>query len=99
MPNIPMALLAMLTCSRIGAIHNVAFAGTPAKRLAERLDEAKPKLIFTASGGFEAVSCKHKTEEEPFTVVKYSPILEEAFGMTKAADKDVPRLIYQRPEG
>lgn len=53
MPNIPMALLAVLTCSRMGAIHNVAHAGMRAKQLAERLDEADPKLVFTCSGGFD----------------------------------------------
>jgi propionyl-CoA synthetase len=63
MPNIPMAVLAMLTCARIGAVHCVAYAGTPAKRLAERLDAAPPKLIFTASGGFEPVPCHERTED------------------------------------
>ena len=52
MPNIPMAILTMLTCARMGAVHNVAYAGMPAKELAERLDDSDPKLIFTCSGGF-----------------------------------------------
>lgn len=98
MPNIPMSVLAMLTCSKMGAVHYVAYAGMPAKELAKRLDECEPKLVFTCSGGFETLTSDKRTEENPYKIVKYAPILEEAFGMVTKASKDVPRLCYQRME-
>ena len=53
MPNIPIAIMFMLCCARIGAVHNVVYGGISAKELATRLDECDPKLVFTSSAGFE----------------------------------------------
>ena len=53
MPMVPEAVVAMLACARIGAVHSVVFGGFAAKELATRIDDAKPKLIFSASCGIE----------------------------------------------
>src|SRR6185312_5973824 len=53
MPMVPEAVVAMLACARIGAVHSVVFGGFAAKELATRIDDAKPKLIFSASCGLE----------------------------------------------
>ena len=51
MPLVPEAVVAMLACARIGAVHSVVFGGFAAKELATRIDDARPKLIFSASCG------------------------------------------------
>ena len=53
MPMVPEAVFAMLACARIGAVHSVVFGGFAAKELATRIEDAKPKLIFSASCGLE----------------------------------------------
>src|ERR1700676_3533536 len=53
MPMVPEAVVAMLACARIGAVHSVVFGGCPGKELATRIEDAKPKLIFSASCGLE----------------------------------------------
>ena len=53
MPMIPEALIAMYACARIGAVHSVVFGGFAAKELAVRIDDAKPKVIVSASCGIE----------------------------------------------
>ena len=53
MPMVPEAVFAMLACARIGAIHSVVFGGFAAKELATRIDDAKPKVILSASCGIE----------------------------------------------
>src|SRR3984957_14613103 len=53
MPMVPEAMVAMLACARIGAVHSVVFGGFAAKELATRIEDAKPKLIFSASCGLE----------------------------------------------
>ena len=67
MPMIPEAIVTMLACSRIGAIHSVVFGGFAAKELASRIADCRPKLIVTASVGVE-----------PTRIVPYKPLLEEA---------------------
>jgi propionyl-CoA synthetase len=57
--------MAMLACARIGAIHSVVFGGFAAKELATRIDDAKPKVIVSASCGIE-----------PSRVVAYKPLLD-----------------------
>ena len=85
MPMVPEAVFAMLACARIGAIHSVVFGGFAAKELATRIDDAKPKLILSASCGIEAAR-----------VVPYKPLLDEAI---KLAQHKVPAcLILQRPQ-
>ena len=67
MPMVPEAVIAMLACARIGAVHSVVFGGFAAKELATRIDDAKPKLILSASCGIE-----------PGRIVEYKPLLDEA---------------------
>jgi len=68
---IPEAVIAMLACARIGAIHSVVFGGFAAKELASRISDAKPKLIISASCGVEP----HKT-------INYKVILDEAIELS-----------------
>src|SRR6185369_1934396 len=73
MPMVPEAVMAMLACARIGAVHSVVFGGFAPKELATRIDDAKPKLIFSASCSIE-----------PGRVVQYKPLLDEAIGLSSA---------------
>jgi propionyl-CoA synthetase len=85
MPMVPEAVMAMLACARIGAVHSVVFGGFAAKELATRIDDAKPKLILSASCGLE-----------PGRVVAYKPLLDEAI---KLASHTPPAcMILQRPQ-
>jgi len=85
MPMVPEAVIAMLACARIGAIHSVVFGGFAAKELATRIDDAKPKLIFSASCGIE-----------PGRTVQYKPLLDEAIKL--ASFKPETCIILQRPQ-
>jgi propionyl-CoA synthetase len=85
MPMVPEALFAMLACARIGAIHSVVFGGFAAKELATRLDDAKPKLVLTASCGLE-----------PGRTVPYKPLLDQAIELAQAKPGAV--MILQRPQ-
>ena len=85
MPMIPQAAFAMLACARIGAIHSVVFGGFAPKELATRIDDAKPKLILSASCGIE-----------PSRTIAYKPLLDEAIDI--AAHKPETCIIYQREE-
>ena len=85
MPMIPEAVIGMLACARIGAVHSVVFGGFAAKELATRLNDAKPKLILTASCGIE-----------PGRVVKYKPLLDEAIDLAEAKPSSV--VLLQRPQ-
>ena len=85
MPLVPEAVMAMLACARIGAVHSVVFGGFAAKELATRIDDAKPKLIFSASCGVE-----------PGRIVQYKPLLDEA--ITLAGAKPSACIILQRPQ-
>ena len=83
---VPETLVAMLACARIGAIHSVVFGGFAANELATRIDDAKPKVIVSASCGIE-----------PGRVVAYKPLLDEAIEM--ASHKPDKCVILQRPGG
>jgi propionyl-CoA synthetase len=85
MPMVPEALVAMLACARIGAIHSVVFGGFAPKELATRIDDAKPRLILTASCGIE-----------PGRIVAYKPLLDEAIRM--ASSKPEAVILLQRPQ-
>ncbi|MEL6288691.1 MAG: propionyl-CoA synthetase [Pseudomonadota bacterium] len=85
MPMVPEAVFAMLACARIGAIHSVVFGGFAAKELATRIDDAKPKMILSASCGIE-----------PTRVVAYKPLLDGAIDL--AEDKPDACLILQRSQ-
>ncbi len=84
MPMIPEAAISMLACARIGAIHSVVFGGFAAKELATRIDDAKPKLIVSASCGIEVQR-----------IIKYKPLLDQAIEFSTA--KPEKCIIYQRP--
>ncbi len=85
MPMVPEAVIGMLACARIGAIHSVVFGGFAARELATRIDDAKPKVILSASCGLE-----------PGRIVAYKPLLDEAIAL--AAHKPDACLILQRPQ-
>ena len=85
MPMVPEAVFAMLACARIGAVHSVVFGGFAAAELAKRIDDARPKLILSASCGIE-----------PGRVVAYKPLLDEAVELSALAPERC--LILQRPE-
>jgi propionyl-CoA synthetase len=85
MPMVPEAIIAMLACARIGAVHSVVFGGFAAKELATRIDDARPRLILSASCGLE-----------PGRVVAYKPLLDEAIRI--ATHKPEACVILQRPQ-
>ena len=85
MPMVPEAVFAMLACARIGAIHSVVFGGFAAKELATRIDDAKPKVILSASCGIEGAR-----------VIPYKPLLDEAISLAK--HKPPTCMILQRPQ-
>ena len=84
MPMIPEAVIAMLACARIGAVHSVVFGGFAPKELALRIDDAKPKVIVSASCGIEVAR-----------IIAYKPLLDEAIDM--AESKPDRCIIKQRP--
>ena len=83
MPMIPEAVIAMLACGRIGAIHSVVFGGFAANELASRIDDSKAKIIISASCGYE-----------PGRVVEYKPLLNKALSL--ANHKPGKCIIFQR---
>lgn len=84
MPMVPEALIAMLACARLGAIHSVVFGGFASNELAVRIDDASPKVIVSASCGVE-----------PTRVVPYKPLLDEAINL--AQHKPACCVVLQRP--
>jgi propionyl-CoA synthetase len=84
MPMVPEAVIAMLAVARLGAIHSVVFGGFAANELAVRIDDARPRLIISASCGIE-----------PKGIVAYKPLLDRAIEM--ARHKPERCIIYQRP--
>ena len=85
MPMVPEAAIAMLACARIGAIHSVVFGGFAANELATRINDAKPKLIVSASCGIEVNR-----------IINYKPLLDEAINI--AESKPQTCIILQRPQ-
>jgi propionyl-CoA synthetase len=84
MPMIPEAAVAMLACARIGAVHSVVFGGFAAAELATRINDAKPKVIVSASCGIEVKK-----------VIAYKPLLDEAINLSES--KPDKCVIIQRP--
>jgi propionyl-CoA synthetase len=85
MPMVPEAIVAMLACARLGAVHSVVFGGFAPKELATRIDDARPRLIISASCGIETAR-----------VIPYKPLLDAALDM---AQHRVERtVILQRPQ-
>jgi propionyl-CoA synthetase len=83
MPMVPEAVMAMLACARIGAIHSVVFGGFAANELANRIEHAKPKAVITASCGIEIGR-----------VVAYKPLLDAAIDMVHS--KPERCIVLQR---
>jgi len=85
MPMIPEAVMAMLACARLGAIHSVVFGGFAAHELATRIDDATPKAIIAASCGIE-----------PGRVIAYKPLIDDA--IDQATHKPESCFVFQREE-
>jgi propionyl-CoA synthetase len=84
MPMVPEAAMAMLACARIGAVHSVVFGGFAAHELATRIDDAKPRVILSASCGIEVNR-----------IVAYKPLLDAAIAEARAKPEHC--VIVQRP--
>ena len=85
MPMVPEAVIGMLACARIGAVHSVVFGGFAPRELATRIDDAKPKVILSASCGLETGR-----------VVPYKPLLDEAIAL--ASYKPATCIVLQREQ-
>jgi len=83
MPMIPQTVVAMLACARLGAVHSVVFGGFASNELAVRIDDARPKVIVSASCGIE-----------PGRIVEYKPLLDNAIDL--ATHKPEKCIIVQR---
>lgn len=84
MPMVPEAMIAMLACARLGAIHSVVFGGFASNELAVRIDDAEPKVIVSATCGVE-----------PARVVPYKPLLDAAIDL--ATHKPGHCVVLHRP--
>ncbi len=84
MPMIPEAVVSMLACARLGAVHSVVFGGFAANELAVRIDDARPKVVIAASGGIE-----------PSRVVKYKPLVDRAIEL---AAHEVDAVVVKQRE-
>src|SRR6516165_3735297 len=84
MPMVPEAAVAMLACARLGAVHSVVFGGFAANELATRIDDAKPKVVVSASCGVEVKR-----------IIPYKPLLDEALRI--ARHKPEKCVLLQRP--
>ncbi len=85
MPMVPEAIIAMLACARIGAVHSVVFGGFAAHELAVRIDDCRPKVIVAASCGLE-----------PGRVIEYKPLLDKAITMAQHSPQTC--IILQRSQ-
>ncbi|HET8991394.1 MAG TPA: propionyl-CoA synthetase [Acidimicrobiales bacterium] len=85
MPMVPEAVVAMLACARLGAVHSVVFGGFAAHELALRIEDAQPKVVVTASCGIEVKR-----------VIEYKPLLDAA--IDESSHKPDHCLILQRPQ-
>ena len=85
MPMIPEAIVAVMACARIGAVHSVVFGGFASNELATRIDDAKPKALVSASCGIE-----------PNRIISYKPLLDQAIDL--ASHSPGCCIILQRPQ-
>jgi propionyl-CoA synthetase len=85
MPMVPEAVVAMLACARLGAVHSVVFGGFAPRELAVRIDDARPVVVVSASCGIE-----------PSRVVPYKPMLDRALELTGERPRAV--VVLQRPQ-
>ena len=84
MPMVPQAIVAMLACARLGAVHSVVFGGFAPHELAIRINDAKPKVLISASGAVEVTR-----------LIEYKPMIDKA--IEEADHKPEKCIIYQRP--
>ena len=85
LPMVPQAVVAMLACARLGAIHSVVFGGFAPPELAARIDDAQPRVVLSASAGIEGTR-----------VVPYKPLLDEA--LRRAQHRPEHVVVLQRPQ-
>lgn len=85
MPMVPEAVVAMLACARIGAVHSVVFGGFASNELAVRIDDCTPRVIVAASCGLE-----------PGRTVEYKPLLDDAIELAEHNPEHC--IVFQRPE-
>ena len=85
LPMVPEAVIAMLACARIGAVHSVVFGGFAPAELAARIDDAEPKVVISTSCGLEATK-----------VIEYKPLLDAALSRTRHQPDYC--VIFQRPQ-
>ncbi|MHB1209771.1 MAG: propionyl-CoA synthetase [Acidimicrobiales bacterium] len=85
MPMIPQAAIAMLACARLGAVHSVVFGGFAAHELALRIEDARPKVVVTASCGIEVNR-----------VIEYKPLIDAA--LEESSHAPTHCVVFQRPE-
>ena len=85
MPMVPQAVIAMLACARLGAVHSVVFGGFAPHELAIRIDDAKPKVMVSASCGIEVKR-----------IIDYKPMLDKAIEL--ASHKPEKCIVLQRPQ-
>ncbi|QNR23265.1 acetate--CoA ligase [Croceimicrobium hydrocarbonivorans] len=86
MPMIPEAVMSMLACARLGAVHSVVFGGFAPHELAIRIDDARPKVLITASSGIEVDR-----------IIPYKPMVDKAMELAEYKPKKV--VIFQRKLG
>ena len=85
MPMIPEALIAMLACARLGAVHSVVFGGFAAHELAMRIQDAQPKVVVSASCGIEVNR-----------VIEYKPLIDAA--LDESTHQPEHCVIFERPQ-
>ena len=85
LPMVPEAVIAMLACARLGAVHSVVFGGFAPAELAVRIDDAQPAVIIAASCGIE-----------PTRVIEYLPLVDEAMVLARHSPK--ARIVLQREQ-
>ncbi len=85
MPMVPQAVVGMLACARLGAVHSVVFGGFAASQLAKRIEDAEPKVVLSASCGIEVNR-----------VLPYKPLLDEAIELS--SHKPGACVVLARPQ-
>ncbi len=85
LPMVPEAVVAMLACARLGAVHSVVFGGFAAGELAARVEDARPRVLVTASCGIEVSR-----------VIEYKPLVDRALGLSSHQPEHV--VVLQRPQ-
>jgi len=85
MPMVAEAVIAMLACARLGAIHSVVFGGFAPNELAVRIDDARPKVLVTASCGIEFAK-----------IIEYKPLVDKALEVSKFPPENI--VVLQRPQ-